>query len=145
MEVRLLIYVSFGLSKTEISTVPCVILEYNAFVLGSQTNRPDGEGEDEEGINDTQKIPIEIVEEYLKSHNLTDRRTEELYPRQYRRTKHIKLQFGNTPKMREEMDDHYDGGFGKFTSDVMRYVETWYQHSSLGMEIAFEVIWLEVK
>ena len=88
---------------------------------------------------------MEIVEEYLKSHNLTNRKTEELYPRQSTRTKKIKLQFGNTPKMREEMDDHYDGGFGKFTSDVMRYVETWYQHSSLGMEITFEVIWLEVK
>ena len=88
---------------------------------------------------------MEIVEEYLKGHNLTNRKTEELYPRQYPRAWNIKLQFGNTPKMREEMEDHYDGGFSKFTSDVMRYVEAWYKHPSLGMEITFKVNWLKVK
>ena len=88
---------------------------------------------------------MEIVEEYLKSHNLTNRKTEELYPRQSTRTKKIKLQFGNTPKMREEMKDHYDGGFSKFISDVMRYVEAWYKHPSLGMEITFKVNWFKVK
>ena len=88
---------------------------------------------------------MEIVEEYLKSHNLTTRKTEELYPRQYPRAWNIKLQFGNTPKMREEMKDHYDGGFSKFISDVMRYVEAWYKHPSLGMEITFKVNWFKVK
>ena len=115
------------------------------FALGSHTNRQDGEGEDDEGTNDAFVIPVEIVDEYLKSHNLTDRGEGGLYPRQYRRSKHIKLQFGNTPDMREEMADHYPGGFSKFTSDVMQYVEAWYKHPSLGMEITFEVIWFEVK
>ena len=86
---------------------------------------------------------MEILNEYLKSHNLTDRRA--VYPRQYRRSKRIKLQFGNTPDMRKEMADHYPGGFSKFTSDVMQYVEAWYRHPSLGMEITFEVIWFKVK
>ena len=111
----------------------------NVFALGSHTNRQDAEGEDDEGTNDAFVIPVEIVDEYLKSHNLTDRGEGGLYPRQYRRSKHIKLQFGNTPDMREEMADHYPGGFSKFTSDVMQYVEAWYKHPSLGMEITFEV------
>ena len=61
------------------------------------------------------------------------------YPLQYRRAKHIRLQFGNTPEMREEMEGHYTGGFRKFTADVMKYVDRWFKHPSLGMEITFEV------
>ena len=95
-------FISFNIFTTRLVS--------NIFALGSYTNRQDGEGEDEEGTNDAFVIPVEIVDEYLKSHNLTERRAEELYPRQYRRSKHIKLQFGNTPDMREEMADHYPGG-----------------------------------
>ena len=105
----------------------------NVFSLGSHTNRQDGEGEDEDGTQDAFVIPVEILDEYLKSPNLTNRRAEELSPRQYRRSKHIKLQFGNTPDMLEEMDDNYPGGFSKFTSDVIQYVEAWYKQPSLGI------------
>ena len=41
--------------------------------------------------------------------------------------------------MREEMEGHYAGGFRKFTADVMKYVDRWFKHPSLGMEITFEV------
>ena len=41
--------------------------------------------------------------------------------------------------MREEMEGHYTGGFRKFTADVMKYVDRWFKHPSLGMEITFEV------